>query len=836
MRWKKMGHRARRRPTRTRSIRLTLAGLLIIPLISLVALWGYAASISVGNAIAKQNYDTQNTDTGAPSQALLVQLVQERLQTFVWLSTGRLAPRAGMDAQRKRTDAAIARFRVGADAASGALSPEARQDLSASVGQLGRLSRNRSAIDGGTVPALAAFQAYNGIVDSLFQFFQVEAAVSNIPIATYQQAEGNLDGGRALELAGREAALVGGALASRGRMSPSGHELFVQTVDNQRLLEQQALSALNAQLAAPYRRLFASPTYAGFKAMENRIVAASPSAPVPVSPGAWQSGVQSFLAAFNQTAGIGRQGVTKGIAAAGNSILLQLYLVGGAGLAAVLASTFLLVRFGRRITKELTGLLGAVRTLAEERLPMLVSRLRRGDNVDAAAEAPPLDLRARTTEVAKIAQAFSAVQRTAVEAAVGQAELRRGVSQVFRSLARRSQSLLHRQLRMLDAMEDRADDADVLADLFRLDHLTTRMRRHAEGLIILSGAAPGRGWRSPVPVIEVLRGAIGEIEDYVRVDIHAESQDAVAGAAVADVIHLLAELIENAATFSPPNTRVSVRADRVGSGFAVEIEDRGLGITAAALAAINTRLANPPEFDLADSDQLGLFVVSQLAARHKIKVSLRGSPYGGTTAIVLMPHGIVVPPGRPPAGLDGPALRGPDGPALQLTADAAGGPAAAGPEVPVRSGSLALEPVGAPASPDTGTQSTTSPAGRGGPATEPLPRTRHDSNPPAGPATTGPAEAGTRPALPRRVRQANMAPQLRDTAHPSLARDAAPDHAATHRAPEPPSPDRTRALFTSLQQGWQRGRSQADQPEGPGDVPSATPDASPGPADSESES
>jgi signal transduction histidine kinase len=650
-----MGHRARRRPTRTQSIRLTLAGLLIIPLISLVALWGYAASISVGDAIAKQNYDTQNTDTGAPSQALLVQLAQERLQTFVWLSTGRLAPRAGMDAQRKRTDAAIARFRAGADAASGALSPEARQDLLASLGQLGRLSRNRSAIDGGTMPALAAFQVYNGIVDSLFQFFQVEAAVSNIPIATYQQAEGNLDGGRALELAGREAALVGGALASRDRMSASGRALFVQTVDNQRFLEQEALSVLNTQQAAtPYRRLFASPTYTTFKAMENRIVAASPSAPVPVSPGAWQSGVQSFLAAFNQTAGIGREGVTKGIAAAGNSILLRLYLVGGAGLAAVLASTFLLVRFGRRITKELTGLLVAVRTLAEERLPLLVSRLRHGENADVAAEAPPLDLRSKTTEVAKIAQAFSVVQRTAVEAAVGQAELRQGVNHVFRSLARRSQSLLHRQLRMLDAMEERTDDADALADLFRLDHLTTRMRRHAEGLIILSGAAPGRGWRNPVPVIEVLRGAIGEIEDYVRVDIHTESQDAVAGAAVADVIHLLAELIENAATFSPPNTRVSVRADRVGSGFAVEIEDRGLGITAAALAAINGRLANPPEFDLADSDQLGLFVVSQLAVRHKIKVLLRGSPYGGTTAIVLMPHGIVAPqhalPGRDDQG------------------------------------------------------------------------------------------------------------------------------------------------------------------------------------------
>ena len=220
----------------------------------------------------------------------------------------------------------------------------------------------------------------------------------------------------------------------------------------------------------------------------------------------------------------------------------------------------------------------AVRALADERLPAVVSRLRQGEDVDVAAEAPPLALRTRTREVAMIADAFSAVQRTAVEAAVGQAELRKGVSNVFRSLARRNQSLLQRQLKMLDAMERRTEDPDALAQLFRVDHLTTRMRRHAEGLIILSGAQPGRGWREPVPLVEVLRGAVGEIEDYARVDMIIVPGDLVPGTAVADVTHLLAELIENAALYSPPHTRVQVTASRVASGFAVEVEDRGLGI------------------------------------------------------------------------------------------------------------------------------------------------------------------------------------------------------------------------------------------------------------------
>ena len=215
--------------------------------------------------------------------------------------------------------------------------------------------------------------------------------------------------------------------------------------------------------------------------------------------------------------------------------------------------------------------------MANERLPRLVERLRRGEDVDVQAESPPLKA-GRITEIADVAQAFSTVQRTAVEAAVGQASLRKGVNQVFVNLSLRNQSLLHRQLGMLDTMERATSDPAVLADLFRLDHLTTRMRRHAEGLLILAGTTPGRGWRDPVPVVDVLQAAIAEVEDYVRVDVITESADAVAGIAVNDVIHLIAELVENATAFSPPNTRVTISGGVVGHGFAVEIEDRGLGM------------------------------------------------------------------------------------------------------------------------------------------------------------------------------------------------------------------------------------------------------------------
>ena len=286
-------------------------------------------------------------------------------------------------------------------------------------------------------------------------------------------------------------------------------------------------------------------------------------------------------------------------------------MVGGAGLLAVIVSSVLLLGFGNRISRELTGLRGAARTLADERLPSVVSRLRAGGDVDVAVEAPPLDLGTRTREVTETADAFSAVQRTAVEAAVEQAQLRSGVSRVFRSLARRNQSLLQRQLKLLDDMERATEEPDALAQLFRLDHLTTRMRRQAEGLIILSGAAPGRTWRQPVAVVEVLRGAIGEIEDFARVELLTDSPDFVQGTAVADVTHMLAELIENAVQYSPPGTKVQVRGGRVANGYVVEIEDRGLGIPLDIMETLNERLAKPLEFDLADSDQLGLFVVSR---------------------------------------------------------------------------------------------------------------------------------------------------------------------------------------------------------------------------------
>jgi signal transduction histidine kinase len=479
-------------------------------------------------------------------------------------------------------------------------------------------------------------------------------------------------------------------------------------------------------------------------------------------------------------------------------------LIIGTGLAVVLVSAALMGLFARRLSRDISALEATARHLAEKQLPQLLERLRHGEQ-GVVAEVP-LRPRTRITEITRTAAAIASLQHTAVAAAAGEASLRHGIGQVFVSLARRNQSLLQRQLRLIDALEQKASDPATLADLFPLDHLTTRMRRHAEGLIILSGAAPGRSWSEPVPVIDIIRGAVAEVEDYKRVMVLTGAEDSVAGLAAADMIHLLAELIENATLSSPSGTRVEVRAERVANGFAIEIDDRGLGIETGQLKTINQQLASPPDFDLANADQLGLFVVGKLAARHGARVSLRPSPYGGTTAVVLMPNSIVVSAtetdadtqpdiraaiGRP-AGLD---LR--SGGALALAGQRAEQPSlsagAAGPAGPAGPAWTTLGALGGPGLTTDGRL--TDGRGPGGPA----PEGRVTGGRSPGASQTG----GTYRGLPRRIRQANLSPHLKDS--PAGAGRPAEGAAAPLPA-ETRTPEEARDVVASLQSGWQRGR------------------------------
>ncbi|MBO0856306.1 MAG: sensor histidine kinase, partial [Nocardia sp.] len=311
---------------------------------------------------------------------------------------------------------------------------------------------------------------------------------------------------------------------------------------------------------------------------------------------------------------------------------------GGAGiLLASLVGLIAALVMANRFVRRMKQLRSTTLELADVRLPDLMRRLEAGEKVSPGTAVELLDF--GSDELGQVADAFNRAQVEAVSAAVAEANTRAGINTVFLDIAHRSQALVHRQLALLDQAERREENADQLELLFQLDHLSTRARRNAENLIILGGKQPGRRWRKPVPLLEVIRSAVAESRDYTRIRIERAPRSRVMGNAVADLIHVLAELMDNATSFSPPHTEVLVTASVVGRGVAIEIVDRGLGMKYEDLERRNQMLDDPPEFSVAalsNDNRLGLFVVAKLADRHGISVRLRESDFGGIQAVVLI--------------------------------------------------------------------------------------------------------------------------------------------------------------------------------------------------------
>ncbi|MGW5688049.1 sensor histidine kinase [Nonomuraea sp. NPDC003754] len=611
---------------RSRTIRVKIVGLLLVPLVSMMTLWGVIVAVTAGESLELRSYKERWTNLRQPASKLIGELQRERLSS-ARLVVHRHAPadQSAAYEQRARTDAARELFRQLSDRSRGSTTEAVRRQIDAVLTQLVHLEAIRGEVDAGLSPRLPTIEAYNAISDALFGLQRSVALIDDIPI--YEQSRLVINLGYAKELLTREQAIAVGNPGDEER------KLFTQLVGNRRFLIDQALAELDAPLREIQVGIITTPAYQRLRIMEEQIIAGR-------APADWPSTSTALANAIQNAQNEAGVMLTERAEPVADAVLVRALVLAGTGLLVVVVSLVISLRMGNRLSKELATLREAALEVAETRLPQVVRKLRQGEEV----EVPELSVPGRTTEIADVGKAFATVQQTAVEAAVGEAKLRAGVGQVFRNLARRSQTLLHRQRIQLDGMQRTATDPQALDDLFRLDHLTTRMRRHAEGLIILSGATPGRGWRKPVPLHDVVRGAAAEVEDYTRVTVSPMPAHSLAGPVVGDVIHLIAELIENATVFSPPHTTVTVRGELAAHGFVVEVEDRGLGLSEEELAELNERLANPPEFDLADSDRLGLFVVARLAARHDIRVTLRGSPYGGTTAIVLIPAELVVAP------------------------------------------------------------------------------------------------------------------------------------------------------------------------------------------------
>jgi two-component sensor histidine kinase len=277
----------------------------------------------------------------------------------------------------------------------------------------------------------------------------------------------------------------------------------------------------------------------------------------------------------------------------------------------------------------------------------MVERLRQGETVDTDAELP--EIRYGNDELGMLGQALNEARGSALETAVRQVEQYRGFERLLQRIARRTQLLIGMQMKRLGEMQRQHEDPEVLEGLFDVDHLAARLRRYEENLVILGGGTPQRRWRNPVPLLDVLRAAQGEVQDYRRIRIDTEGETWLSERAVGAMVHVLAELMENAVSFSKPPTPVEVSASRVGRGVAVEIEDRGMGMDPEQYAEANRLMADPPRMDVmsrADDARLGLYVVARLSANLGLNVELRPSSFGGTRVVVLVPAELISD-GRP---------------------------------------------------------------------------------------------------------------------------------------------------------------------------------------------
>ncbi|MFE7172110.1 nitrate- and nitrite sensing domain-containing protein [Streptomyces sp. NPDC057616] len=624
---------------RGKSIRRKIVALLLVPLVSLTAIWGFATVLTGREAQDLFNVSDVVEKVGYPIEDTVRVLQQERRQTLVYLADPRASDGlADLRRSRTATDEAVAKIRTNAKNPDvrDALGEGTDEHLTSVLEAFDGIDALRRSVEDGTVDRAQALDLYNRLVDPCYVLLGNLHVVDNVEMDKQYRALVNL--ARARELLSREDALLGSSLIV-GRLTRTESRDVSDLVAQRSLMYDVNLPLLPSSERDRYEEFWKNAATAPLRVAEQSATTATNGRAGEVTAQGWDTAagnVLDKLGTLNDQASDRYQDRVRPVAM---GVIAKAAVAGVLGLVAVLLSLFLSVRVGRTLIRDLRQLRLEAHEASGVRLPSVMRRLSAGEQVDVETEAPRLEY--DKNEIGEVGQALNTLQRAAVEAAVKQAELRAGVSEVFVNLARRSQVLLHKQLTLLDTMERRTEDTDELADLFRLDHLTTRMRRHAEGLVILSGAAPSRQWRKPVQLMDVVRAAVAEVEDYERIEVRRLPRIAVTGPAVADLTHLVAELLENATVFSPPHTAVQVLGERVANGFTLEIHDRGLGMAADALLDANLRLAETPEFELSDTDRLGLFVVSRLAQRQNVRVSLQPSPYGGTTAVVFVPDALL---------------------------------------------------------------------------------------------------------------------------------------------------------------------------------------------------
>ncbi|QJY46191.1 nitrate- and nitrite sensing domain-containing protein [Pseudonocardia broussonetiae] len=565
-------------------------------------------------------------------------LRQERDEATLFVAAGRTEDRGVLDIGIGQTDADV---QEAVDAVAGAegfdnTTSTAFAETQAALGQLAAL---RGDVATGTAPAAAVQQSYTDVI----------SRVDGLERALLRQL-------RTPDVAGLADALT--ATTSASEQLAVQHTALGAAIRAGQLLPEDAATATAAdnRLASAYTAYEVALTpeqlarfgtldsgTAELQAVKSEILLTPPNRPVVVDPARWDAAYATALTAVQTPATVIRDDMVAQSTAAEerasnlagiNSVILMLGLLLGITIAILVA---------RALVRSLRVLRTAALDVAERRLPQAVESMRAGDAPDVTVDPVPLDTR---DEVGQVARAFDAVHGQAIRLAADQAALQTNVSSMFVNLSRRSQALVERQLQLIEQLESNEQDPDQLSNLFQLDHLATRMRRNSENLLVLAGTDLAKRNIAPVPMVDVLRAAVSEIEQYQRIVVQAPPTTSIVGRAASDLVHLLAELLDNATNFSPPDSQVVMSTTRTAEGdILVEIADRGVGMIDYELADANQRLGGPSSVDVSASRRMGLFVVGRLGARHGVQVQLSTSSAGGAgtglTASVTVPAHLV---------------------------------------------------------------------------------------------------------------------------------------------------------------------------------------------------
>jgi hypothetical protein len=591
-------------------VRTKLMAILALPVLVMALL--IVARVA-GNVADSQRLDrlADITRVSNATLALVHDLQRERDLSTAQASGSRIFDQRALAAQRGRVDASRRAFEAGvAELDLESTSPGLREQLTVVQRRLGGdLGIERAAVDKTSRGTAATIGFYTATIETLLNF-TAEIPAESDAVQFARDLNGVVAFARAKEAAALERSLVLALLADpAGGVDQGDVEQLVSTIGAGKVWLTQFDSLATDEQRARFTAVQAGPDAQIDSRQRRTVLTESGRLDQGAKPLNWLASMNGVVdryrtveqslgaAVLDEIAKVKADGERRAVS---SSLLILLVLLFSVGISLAMAQS-MVAALGR--------LRQNARDIAEHRLPAAVERLRRleeSDSVELDGAASPVPGTHTADEIGEVGAAFGAVQTVAVRVATEQAALRKSVGDMFLNFARRSQTLIDRQLELIRELRASAAGTEQQEEFSRLDHLATRMRRNAEDLIVLSGAKAPRRWSEPVPLADVIGIALAEVEDYKRVETIKLDELGIAGHAVSDVAHLLAELIENATSFSPPSTPVHIAGQTVTNGYVIEIEDQGIGMTDTELVDANERLANPADVDLAISSRLGL--------------------------------------------------------------------------------------------------------------------------------------------------------------------------------------------------------------------------------------